>query len=264
MSQKTAASKALWSTDWLYYIPAAVPSAVAALEMAQEIRNNYEYGGSYLAPVVGIFLSVLFVMVGKSVGVGFANSLASRDHALTGLFLFGLVGYGAGEWWVNPLAAGKVASVFVVAFYIAVPLSRIVEARASEAAMVRRAQKKAEAATYRVEEAKRQLEVKQLQQAKKEVGKMPRSVSETVFPDVSERFGNTETGEETAVRLTPAEIDVLTAVLGGLTIQADIAKETGRARSTVSKVVKKLEPMGVIHINGNGIEPTDLGRGLID
>lgn len=31
--------------DLFYYIPAAVPSAVAALEMAAEIRGNYEYGG---------------------------------------------------------------------------------------------------------------------------------------------------------------------------------------------------------------------------
>lgn len=249
--------------DLFYYIPAAVPSAVAALEMAEEIRSNYEYGGSFLAPVVGIFLSILFVMVGKSVGVGFANALASGDHLLTVLFFFGLAGYGAGEWWVNPLDAGKVASVFVVAFYIAVPLSRIVESRAKDAAMVRKAKSRVAAAELRLKESQIQLETKQTKQATREVGKKPAPVSETPFPAVSETRGNTETAHETEIRLTPSEREVLTAVLNGFSVQADIMRETGRSRSAVSKAVNKLQPMGAVHINGNGIEPTEMGRGLL-
>lgn len=249
--------------DLFYYIPAAVPSAVAALEMAAEIRGNYEYGGAYLAPVVGIFLSVLFVMVGKSVGVGFANALTNNDKLLTGLFLLGLVGYGAGEWWVNPLAAGKVASVFVVAFYIAVPLARIVEGRAAEAATIRASAARVQVAEQKVAEAKLQLELKELQQAKRDVGKVSETVSGNVS-DVSETLETSETGGNMA-SLTQAELDVLRAVLDGASVQADIVRLTGRSRGTVSKAINaRLEPMGAVLINGHGIEATDKGRSLLN
>lgn len=236
----------------LQYLPAAVPSTIAALEMARDVRERYQYGGSTLAPLVGIFLCVLFVMVGSSAGRGFANALASNDYRMTVIFLIVLCGYGAGEWIVNPIMPGKIASVFVVAGYIVVPLALIIEQRASFREDVRRLDSAKLMEAHRLEIASMKLQKAELEAQTRQV-KRGATVVATVASQVAEVATTSATP---TTSLTPSESKVLWAIAEGHNTQVGIAEATAVHKSTVSRAVKSFTKNGIVLENGHGLEIT--------
>lgn len=243
----------------LRYAPAAVPSAIAALEMAHDVKERYEYGGNVLAPIIGIFLSILFVMVGSSAGRGFANALSSGDWMMTAIFLAVLCGYGAGEWIVNPIMPGKIASIFVVAGYVVVPLSGIIEDRASFREEVKKLDSAKALELSRLEIAGLKLQKAQVE-AETKAAKRGATVAATVaspVAEVAETFATPATAQN---NLTPSQLKVLRAIHDGHNTQVGIISATAVHKSTVSRAVSALKETGIILENGHGIEVTEAAQ----